>query len=318
MDIHIDASTLLCLTCHIDSGSSLALARPFTHRFIRWLIQRMNSVSSEELLRYAKDAFSEEQYSRFRQLLNNRLEAERLISKYDAKGYRLLLPDDRDWPSSLSRLKEAEPLWLFASGNLSLFCAYPHISVAGSRDVSPETAEIAKGIGAYSALNGLVLVSGNARGIDRFSQDSAAKHNGKVLIFPATRFSDVLADPKKTKAVRDGELLIAADTLPDESFSASKALFRNRLIYAMGSPPFVVAARTMKGGSWHGAADCLSHQWNEVYAVIRNHPDHDGCKTLVSCGARPVSFEGKDIFEQLADCRRSYQQSSVCQLAWQM
>jgi len=74
---------------------------------------------------------------------------------------------------------------------------------------------------------------------------------------PAMPASRVMESKTICSALECGKLLLVCDTLPDEPFSAAKALSRNHTIYALGDASLVVAAREGKGGSWRGATECL-------------------------------------------------------------
>ena len=107
---------------------------------------------------------------------------------------------------------------------------------------------------------------------------------------------------------KQGQGLALCDTLPDDPFSAQRALVRNHLIYALGCAAVVIAPRLGVGGTWHGAADCLQGGWTTVSLLredIEGKPAHSA---LLRKGARMISLE------DIAD-RRLYEQRQMDMLA---
>lgn len=94
------------------------------------------------------------------------------------------------------------------------------------------------------------------------------------------------------QAMAEGRLLLLCDTLPDEPFSAAKALARNHTLYALGEAAIVAAARRGVGGSWHGATDCLRGGWTPVYAVQGLKQDGEGNRALLERGASALVPDG--------------------------
>ena len=117
------------------------------------------------------------------------------------------------------------------------------------------------------------------------------------------------------QAAEDGRLLIASEDLPDTPFSAAKALSRNHMIYAMGEPAVVAAARPEVGGSWHGAADCLKGGWAAVAAVDGEAGDFDGCRAMTSLGAVLLDMNKSDgtIWKDLQGIADDFERKQVLQ-----
>ena len=74
-------------------------------------------------------------------------------------------------------LGDDAPGCLWAKGNLELL-SRPMISLVGSRDIMPRNLEFARELGRQAALQGFVLVSGNARGADRAAQSACLEAGG--------------------------------------------------------------------------------------------------------------------------------------------
>lgn len=212
------------------------------------------------------------------------------IEAYRKEGYRLLLPEDMQWPSSLHVLGDEQPLFLFTKGNEALV-ASPKLSVAGSRRILSETQRAAEKTGGMIAQERAVLVTGGANGVDCAALHGALCFGGSAVIIPAVPANQLLNGEKMCVAYDQGRLTILCDTLPDEPFSASKALNRNHTIYALGRASLVVAARSGRGGSWNGATACLRGQWSPVYVWDGENVDTQGNLALEKLGAQRYTLD---------------------------
>ena len=113
------------------------------------------------------------------------LRDEELLQHYISRGKRLnCVPVTRvteKYPLILrQRLGQDSPGTLWARGDLSLL-DLPAISLVGSRELYPENYAFAQQVGRHAAKQGLVLVSGNARGADRAAQEACLEAGGKVI-----------------------------------------------------------------------------------------------------------------------------------------
>lgn len=222
-----------------------------------------------------------------------------LLRAYRARGYRTLLPEDRFWPSALLALEEQMPLFLFSRGNLSLLgggC----VAVAGSRRILPVTADYARRVGQTIAAEGLTMVCGGASGVDAAAQLGLLEAGGRLILVPARNSELLLQRPAVRRALEDGRLLLLTDTLPDEEFTAYRALRRNRIIYALGSAALVLAAHEQRGGSWDGAFHSLQAGYTPVFIPAElDTADQAGCLALRELGARAFTLDGAPLRRQL-------------------
>ena len=182
-------------------------------------------------------------------------------------GYPLLLR---------KRLGLDSPGCLWAKGDLSLL-EKPAIALVGSRDLRPENREFAREVGRQAALQGYVLVSGNARGADIAAQESCLESGGQVI--------SIVADSLAKQTTRPNVLYLSEDGY-DLPFSTPRALSRNRLIHCMGRLTLVAQCRKETGGSWSGSVNNLHHQWSPLFCFSDGS---DGACALISRGAAPVS-----------------------------
>lgn len=152
------------------------------------------------------------------------------------------------------RLGADSPGCLWAKGDLSLLDT-PAIALVGSRELNPRNQEFAREAGRQAALQGLTLVSGNARGADKTAQDACLKAGGRVI--------SVVADSLASHKPRENMLYLSENGF-EEEFSSQRALSRNRCIHALGRIVFVAQAQLHKGGTWDGTMKNLRRGWSPV------------------------------------------------------
>jgi predicted Rossmann fold nucleotide-binding protein DprA/Smf involved in DNA uptake len=176
------------------------------------------------------------------------------------------------------RLGLDSPSVLWAKGDVALL-QRPAVALVGSRDLQPENEAFAREVGRQAALQGYVLISGNARGADQAAQNSCLEHGGDVI--------SVVADPLQKHALHKHVLYLAEDGF-DIAFSAHRALERNRVIHCLAEKTFV-AQSGLRGGTWDGTTKNLQKNWSSVFCF------DDGSaafQALVQMGATPVAMDG--------------------------
>lgn len=144
---------------------------------------------------------------------------------------------------------------LWGRGDLSLL-QQPMVALVGSRELRQENRKFAAEAGRQAARQGYVLVSGNARGADKTAQESCLEAGGKVI--------SVVADELWKQPLLENVLYLSEDDY-EASFSAQRALSRNRVIHALGLKTFVAQSSLHIGGTWDGTVKNLRNRWSEVY-----------------------------------------------------
>ena len=195
-------------------------------------------------------------------------------------GYPLLLR---------KRLGLDSPGSLWIKGDTSLL-SQPAISLVGSRDLNEPNREFAREVGRQAALQGYVLISGNARGADRTAQESCLDAGGNVI--------SVEADQLYRQPERENMLFVSEDGF-GEAFSTLRALSRNRVIHGLGLKTFVAQCGAEKGGTWSGTVKNLRSGWSDVYAF---RDGSDGMLMLEQLGANLIAMDDLKSFFDL-QCR---------------
>lgn len=184
----------------------------------------------------------------------------------------------------LHTLKAESPGTLWAKGDLSVLGS-ECVGLVGSRDLRPKNREFAAAVGRWAAQRQIVLVSGNARGADRTAQDACLNAGGSVI--------SVIADDLLSKTPPAHMLMLSEDGY-ELSFSAHRAISRNRVIHSFGKYTFVAQSTFQKGGTWKGTMQNLRHGYSSVFCF------DDGSAAaaeLIRQGAKPITLTGLDALE---------------------
>ena len=228
-----------------------------------------------------------EMANRIVQLLNEEDVLDYYLRKADVLGCAPITRISEAYPYHLrKRLGLDSPGVLWARGDMSLL-QQPMVALVGSRELHEENWKFAAEVGRQAALQGYVLVSGNARGADRTAQESCLAAGGKVI--------SVVADELWKQPLRENVLYLSEGDY-EEGFSAQRALSRNRVIHALGIVTFVAQSSLNSGGTWDGTVKNLQNRWSEVYCF---DDDSDAMLQLEQLGANLVSMEDLSSFYDL-------------------
>lgn len=183
-----------------------------------------------------------------------------------------------NYPAEVRRhLRDEAPGCLWAKGDIGLL-EQPKISVVGSRKPGIDNARFAYEVGRQAAMQGFVLVSGNAKGVDQMAQQGALDAGGCVISVVADRLCD--------RPGQDRVLYLSEEDF-DADFSSRRALSRNRVIHSLGRCTFVAQSSLHTGGTWSGTCQNLRNGWSDVFVYQDGSP---ASAELVGHGAKPCSF----------------------------
>lgn len=255
----------LLLTSHLGNPARKTL----THPQMRTLAQRMQNapMPTEDRDLAAHDLIKLGYGAEFAERIVTLLSEEELLDHYlrrAAKHGCIPIPRiSANYPPDLKeKLGPESPGCLWAKGDLEIL-KMPRISLVGSRDLNPKNVEFAREAGRQAALQGFTLVSGNARGADRTAQEAALAAGGTVISI----VSDSL-----TEHCAQGRILYLSEDAFDESFSAQRALSRNRCIHALGEKVLVAQCSYQHGGTWDGSVKNLRFSWSPLFCFRDGSP----------------------------------------------
>lgn len=267
--------------------------RPLTTAQVRTLAQRVSAAARipEDRHLESRDltamGYSLEMAERIVGLLDDMVLLEHYLKRGARQDCQVLSRVSEAYPQTVhNRLGLDAPGCLWIRGDADLL-QKPAVSLVGSRDLRPENLEFAREVGRQAALQGYVLVSGNARGADRTAQDSCLAAGGEVIA--------VVADELDRYRPRPHMLYVSEDGF-DLPFSSQRALSRNRLIHCMGIRTFVAQSGYQRGGTWDGTVKNLRFGWSQVFCYEDGSP---AAGLLCDMGAEGVDLDDLHDFTAL-------------------
>ena len=277
----------LLLTSHLGNPER----NPLTIPQLRTLAERMKqaSVPLEERELEQRDlvalGYGWEMADRIVKLLSEEELLEHYLHRANRSGCVPITRVSEGYPVILrKRLGLNSPGCLWVKGDRSPWNT-PAVSLVGSRELLEENRKFAEAVGRQAALQGLTLVSGNARGADKTAQDACLEAGGRVI--------SIVADELGKHPLRENMLYVSEENY-DEVFSAQRAISRNRVIHALGRMVFVSQSSLGKGGTWDGTVKNLRCGWSSV-AVFR-----DGSEASVQLEQMGAYQIGMEDLEDLA------------------
>lgn len=206
---------------------------------------------------------------------------------------------DKLYPSKLRDIYDP-PFLLFYKGRL-LPEDKKKVSIVGARECSIYGKEIAKYLAAAIAEQGIIIISGLARGIDSCAHMGALSNEGITygimgcgidLCYPIENLN-IYMDMQKNGG-------IISEYGPGIKPLAYHFPMRNRIISALSDGILVIEAREKSGSLI--TVDMGLDQGKNIYAVPGRITDKlsDGCNNLIKMGAKLVTSP-KDILEDFME-----------------
>ncbi len=222
-------------------------------------------------------------------------EIEDVIDKcYHFGGEIILSCDTNNYPELLKETEGFPPV-LFAKGNLELL-KRPKIAIIGTRNASINGEKITRKIASDLGTNGIVIVSGLARGIDSAAHQSSLE-TGTIAVIAndINRFCPPENEQLQKALFEKG--LVISET-PIDSLPVQKNFpRRNRIISGMSSGVLVTEA--MRNSGTMITANYALEQGREVFAVPGSptDPRSYGTNLLIKNGAILVR-DAEDIISE--------------------
>jgi DNA processing protein len=218
--------------------------------------------------------------------------AEKLVARYLTLGQGL-------YPSLLAELDDAPPL-LISKGDLRLLDR-PSVAMVGARNASAAACRFARTLAHNLGKEGLVVVSGLARGVDSAAHDGALE-SGTIGIIAGG--IDVFYPPEneaRQKAMFEHGLVLA-EMPPGTEPRARHFPYRNRIIAGLTLGTIVVEAAPRSGSLI--TARLAGEAGREVMAVPGSplDPRAQGCNQLIRDGATLVQ-NAADVVEAVQPSR---------------
>lgn len=217
------------------------------------------------------------------------------LDDLNKKGISIVTLFDSNYPPLLKRrLKRRTPPVLFYAGDISL-AGKIGVAVVGSRDVDESGIEFARRLTEKATAEKLVLYSGGAKGVDTVSEITAIQNGGAAVAYVADSLLDRIKKQDTINSIMNRQLLLITDVKPDAGFSAARAMYRNKFIYASAYGTFVVSSDYNKGGTWAGAVEAIRNGWGKT--LIWNNSEYKGNKKLIEKGGIPYELSEEKLYD---------------------
>ncbi len=220
------------------------------------------------------------------------------VARALAAGVSLLSMDDVYYPPRLKEIYDP-PIILYVRGEREVVTR-PGIAMVGTRHPTPYGSGMAERLACDLASQGLVIISGMARGVDTASHRGAITAKGKTVAVFGTGV-DVIY-PKENSRLSE-QILALGGTLISEfplgTFAAPQNFpIRNRILSGMSLGVLVVEAAEYSGTRI--TARMAIEQNRDVFAVPGNVTNKNswGPNTLIKQGAKLVAT-WEDVWEDL-------------------
>jgi DNA processing protein len=220
------------------------------------------------------------------------------IAQAAAAEVAIVTTEDPSYPPRLKEIYDP-PLILRVRGNPEILTR-PGIAMVGTRHPTPYGSGMAERLACDLAAQGLVIISGMARGVDTASHRGAISAKGKTVAVFGTGV-DVIY-PKENSRLAEQILALGGALIsefPLGTFAAPQNFpIRNRIISGMSVGVLVLEAAEYSGTRI--TARCALEQNRDVFAVPGNVTNKNswGPNTLIKQGAKLVAT-WEDVWEDL-------------------
>ncbi|HUO24797.1 MAG TPA: DNA-processing protein DprA [Candidatus Aquilonibacter sp.] len=220
------------------------------------------------------------------------------MARATEEGAGVISMDDPGYPKRLKEIYDP-PLILYVRGSAEVL-AQPGIAMVGTRHPTPYGTGMAERLACDLAAQGLVIISGMARGVDTASHRGAIAGRGKTIAVFGTGV-DVIY-PKENSRLAEQILALGGAIIsefPLGTFAAPQNFpIRNRILSGMSVGVLVVEAAEYSGTRI--TARCALEQNRDVFAVPGNVTNKNswGPNTLIKQGAKLVAT-WEDVWEDL-------------------
>jgi DNA processing protein len=256
------------------------------------------SADATEALRRLRDARDE--------LPAHRVWVEELLAATTAAGIRLTTVLDDDYPANL-RLIHNLPPFLFYRGELRPDDARA-VAVVGTRNPTPDGVQRARQLATRLTAEGVVVLSGLARGIDTAAHEAALEAGGRTIAVLGTGITRTYPPENKELAERiaaSGALV--SQFWPDTPPRQDTFPRRNVVMSGLGQGTVVVEASATSGAKMQ-ARFALEHG-KRVFLLASLVRERPWARSYLDRGAVEVTDTERDIIQRLRSPEAIQEQS---------
>ncbi len=225
---------------------------------------------------------------------------ERLQKFCECEQIRLMTMGDADYPATLKHIS-SPPKVLYIKGNL------PHlersIGIVGSRRASAYGLKVARDFAVDLATEGVVIISGGARGIDSAAHKGALMAGGITVAVLGCGID--ITYPRENAALFNeicSNGAVITEFAPGTEPLASNFPSRNRIINGLTHGILVVEAAKKSGAMI--TAEFAADEGHDVYCIPGSIylPNSIGCHSLIKSGAQLVDRPEDILLELESSC----------------
>lgn len=221
-----------------------------------------------------------------------------VVERWERSGLWVISRSDGDYPDRLKQyLGQAAPPLLYGVGSKSVLDR-GGLAVVGSRDRSDEDGEFARRVGEQCAQEGIAVISGAAKGIDRDAMAGSLDAGGWALGVLAEGLAQTATSGQYRSGLVSDHLTLVSPFDPDSRWFPYTAMERNKLLYGLSDAALVVASAADSGGTWAGASEAIQLRKVNVF-VKTTGVLAPGNPKLLRMGAASFPSEPWDSFRTL-------------------
>jgi DNA protecting protein DprA len=172
----------------------------------------------------------------------------------------------------LLRTGSEREAFVYYAGDSSLL-DMPSVAIVGAREVSDAGKQRAYRLAKELVAQGVVIVSGLAKGVDTAAHKGAIQNNGRTIAVIGTPLTK--AYPAENKLLQEEiyeQHLLLSPFAPEEAVFKGNFPKRNRVM-ALLSDATVIVEASDTSGSLHQAAECLrSDRWLFIMKTVAENP----------------------------------------------
>ena len=205
------------------------------------------------------------------------------LDQLSNQGYKIMFR--QNMPKRMKEKIDSKnlPPFFYLLGDTSIF-TYLALGVVGSRDASKEEIKETENIGNQAAKEGIIIVSGGARGIDETAVNSCLNNGGKAIVFPSEGLESWIKRKEIRKYINNNQLLLISAQHISARFTGAYAMQRNKYIHTTAHAVLVASAKVhLPGkdnlsGTWSGVMENVNAKWTPIFVK----GDSEGVKILLT------------------------------------
>ncbi|MDN5346668.1 MAG: processing protein [Clostridia bacterium] len=223
---------------------------------------------------------------------------ETLLTALERKGIEVITLEAEEYPLNLKRIYDPPPV-LYIKGRRDVWQAELRIAIVGTRRATPYGLKIAARLAQDLAAEGVVVVSGLARGIDTAAHEGALKGGGLTVAVLGCGLDTVYPrENKKLYSEIPAQGLLLTEFPLGTPPVAKNFPARNRIISGLAEGTVVVEAGEKSGALI--TADLALEQGRDVFAVP------GPVTSKYSRGSHNLIKQGAKLVETAADILEEY------------